>query len=107
MGIITIKDSRTYQKVFTQGSFQADRLLVLYRRPNRTGESRFGFAVSRKLGGAVVRNRVRRRLKEICRRHQAVFPAGYDYVVIARPPAVEAEYRALEGSLLKLAGSLR
>lgn len=107
MGIITIKRNRDYRQVFARGRRKSDRLLVVYRLPNETGTYRFGVTVSRKLGGAVVRNRVRRRLKEICRLNPEAFASGYDYVIVARPPAAECDYRALAGSLLKLVGNIK
>lgn len=102
MGIITIKDNRDYRRVFARGRFKSNRLLVLYRMANETGGRRFGVTVSKKLGGAVVRNRVRRRLKEVCRLNPEAFPPGYDYVVVARSAAAESDYRTLTDSLLKL-----
>jgi ribonuclease P protein component len=107
MGIITIKKNREFRQVFARGRYSSDRLLVVYRAANGSGRRRFGVTVSRKLGGAVVRNRVRRRLKEICRLNQEVFPSGYDYVIVARPPAAECDHQVLAGSLLKLVGSLK
>lgn len=107
MGIITIKKNRDYRQVFTRGRYRSDRLLVLYRMANGTGGRRFGITVSRKLGGAVVRNRVRRRLKEICRLNPEAFPSGYDYVIVARPPAAECDHRVLTDSLLQLVGNIK
>ncbi len=64
--------------------------------PNGLAEPRLGFTVTKKLGSAVIRNRIRRRLREAAR---LVFPdgavAGYDYVAIARPQALTAEFGAL------------
>lgn len=74
---------------------------------NAAGEARLGLTVTKKLGGAVVRNRIRRRLRAAARE---VFPAcatpGVDYVLIARPPALKRNYRSLlddmERALLRL-----
>lgn len=64
--------------------------------------SRLGLAVSRKVGKAVVRNRVRRRLKEIFRLHQAQFPGGgWDLVIVPRPVAAERDYATLRAELLR------
>jgi len=70
---------------------------------HRAPQSRFGFTVSRKVGGAVVRNRVRRRLREIVRVHRAQFPAGQCFVIVARPEAAEADFDTLKGDLLAVA----
>lgn len=74
-------------------------------RPERTAEggevhgSRFGFTVSKKVGKAVVRNRLRRRLKAAARELLPSTRAEFDYVVIARPPATERPYADLKADL--------
>ena len=65
--------------------------------------SRFGFTVSKKVGGAVVRNRVRRRLKEIIRLNRHAFPQRHCFVIIARPEAAQADYTSLQHDLLNIA----
>ncbi|MGZ5001926.1 MAG: ribonuclease P protein component [Chthoniobacterales bacterium] len=64
---------------------------------------RTGLVTSKRLGGAVVRNRVRRRLREIVRRHQHEMRRGIWFVIIARPAAARASYAALEDEYLRLA----
>ena len=81
----------------------ADGLLVLYARKNRTDGNRVGITVSKKLGHAVVRNRTRRRLREVYRLNEQRFLPGYDIVVVARTRAVEAPFDALTASYLALA----
>jgi len=68
-----------------------------------SGASRAGFITSRRLGSAVIRNRVRRRLREVVRRHQHALCDDFWIVVIARPDATKASYRALEDEWLRLA----
>ena len=77
--------------------------LVLYAKPNRLGINRVGITVSKKLGHAVVRNRVRRRLREVYRLNEALFSPGWDIVVVARSRCVEAEFSALTKAYLELA----
>ncbi len=88
----------------------AHPLLVLYAAPNDGGPSRSGFVIGRRVGKAVVRNRVKRRLREALRaRYPAVVP-GVDLVWIARPPSATADFRALDAAvaqLLQRAGLLR
>ena len=85
-------------------SGQADSYLVLYARKNRLGCNRVGITVSKKLGHAVVRNRTRRRLREVYRLNEEKFSPGWDIVVVARSRAVEAPFSALTRSYLNLAG---
>jgi len=62
-------------------------------------DTRFGFAIGRRNGGAVVRNRVRRRLREALRVMAPSFQPGWDVLIIARPALVEADHDALVGAL--------
>ena len=61
--------------------------------------TRFGLSTGRRLGGAVVRNRVRRRLREVLRVMAPSFHPGWDVLIIARPAIVEADHDALVGAL--------
>ena len=81
----------------------ADGLLVLYARKNRTDGNRVGVTVSKKLGKAHVRNRTRRRIREVYRLNEEKFQPGWDIVVVARTRAVEAPFEKLTASYLTLA----
>jgi len=86
--------------VYNGGKSWAGKEIVLRALPNALEASRFGFVVSRRLGKAVIRNRVKRRLREIAR--QTPVQPGWDIVVIARVPAAEADYKSLERSVRML-----
>ena len=80
---------------------------TLWSTSARTGGgNRLGVTVSTKLGHAVVRNRVRRRLREIFRLNQGGLAQGYDMILVARTRAVGAEYRELERAFLSVCGKL-
>lgn len=76
--------------------------LALFVRDNEVGRLRVGFAVSRRLGNAVVRNRVKRRLRELVRSVDGDGLSGQDVVIVARPPAADASYEALRKELSDL-----
>lgn len=82
---------------------QANSCLVLYARKNRTDTNRVGITVSKKLGKAVIRNRVRRRIREAYRLNEEKFLPGWDIVIVARSRAVEVSFQKLSESLLSLA----
>ena len=84
-------------------SGQANGYLVLYARPNRLGINRIGITAGKKLGHAVVRNRVRRRLREVYRLNEDKFTPGWDIVVVARSRCVGADFGKLTSAYLSLA----
>ena len=84
-------------------SGQANGYLVLYARPNRLGINRVGITAGKKLGHAVVRNRVRRRLREVYRLNEDKFTPGWDIVVVARSRCIDADFRKLTAAYLSLA----
>ena len=82
------------------GSSWSDRLLVLIIHSNDLQTSRFGFPVGRRVGKAVVRNRIKRRLREAARLAQV--QEGWDLVVIARKEASTADFHRLRQSMMNL-----
>ncbi len=83
---------RAYQRVFEQGEKLVGPLFVLYVLPTSASHSRLGLAVSKRLGKAVVRNRIKRYLRETFRQHKAALVIPCDVVVVARHGAVSVSY---------------
>ena len=98
----SLKKSHIFRRLYTTKGV-ANAYLVLYDRPNRSDRSQIGFTVSKKLGHAVVRNRTRRRLREIYRLHEAQFTPGWDIVVVALTRSVDATFGKLTHAFLSLA----
>ena len=89
---VTIKENRTFRRIYNRGKSAVTPHLVLYVRPNGQRRNRLGVTVSTKLGGAVVRNRARRRLREVYRLAQPNLKQGYDLVLVARARSVNGPY---------------
>ena len=85
-----------------EGTVRSHSLLLLRIRWTGLEETRFGLSTGRKLGGAVVRNRVRRRLREALRVMAPSFQPGWDVLIIARPPVIGADFRTVAGTLQDL-----
>lgn len=98
----SLKLNHIFQRLY-HSSGHANGLLVLYARKNRTSTNRIGITVSRKLGKAHIRNRMRRRLREIYRLNEELFLSGWDIVVVARTKAVFADFDTLTQAYLQLA----
>lgn len=98
-----IKKNKEYRQIYNEGISLANRYAVVFVLKNKLGHNRFGFTVSKKIGKAVERNRVRRRLKEICRKHESLFTDGYDYVFIARKGIEELNYKSIVDCVENLA----
>ena len=98
----SLKLNHIFQRLY-KTSGQANGHLVLYARKNRTGTNRVGITVSKKLGKANVRNRVRRRLREVYRLNEDKFQSGWDIVIVARTRAIHAPFEKLTESYLNAA----
>lgn len=103
---ISLKQNHLFRRLYAKGHSCANRYLVLYCRKNGQHCNRIGYTVSAKLGHAVVRNRIRRRLREVYRLHEEQFRSGYDIVVVVRFRALGASFSTLTESYLSLAGKL-
>ena len=97
-----LKLNHIFQRLYHSGG-HANSYLVLYARQNRADTNRVGITVSKKLGHAVVRNRVRRRLREVYRLNEEKFSPGWDIVVVARTKAIHADFEKLTDAYLQLA----
>ena len=103
---VSLKENRVFRRLYAKGKSAVGPAMVLYCRKNGGKENRLGFTVGTKLGCAVVRNRVRRRLREIYRLNEEKRRPGYDIVVVARVRAVHSRYDQLERQFLSLADKL-
>lgn len=95
-----------FHRVYQEGRVLKSPLLVIHWLPSNDN-TRIGFSVSRKLGKAVVRNRVKRRLREAVRQLGGDIPSGVDMVISARVSAKDASFFALQDVLSNLLRRLR
>ena len=99
---VTVKQNSDFRRIYRRGRSAVSGGVVVYCLKNRQGMSRLGVTVSTKLGHAVVRNRVRRRFRELYRLHKPEMQPGYDVILVARGRAVRSTYQQLDETYLHL-----
>jgi ribonuclease P protein component len=98
--ILRLAKREDFNKVYRYGKSVANHQFVLYYLPQPKLEHfRLGVSVSKKIGNAVVRNRLRRMMKEIVRLKKEQMTPQFDYILIARKPSAEMDYQAMEKSI--------
>jgi len=101
-----LTDSSEFERVYRQGTAFRGRLFSVHAFPNELGTPRLGLSVSRRVGNAVTRNAVRRKLREVFHSTIGRVPEGLDLVVSARPPAAEATFEELNQEFLRALGKI-
>ena len=102
----SLKENYEFRRLYAKGKNAASPFIAVYYRRRKGEKNRLGFTVGKKIGIAVVRNRTRRRLREIYRLHEGELGRGYDIVIVARTRAATATYRQLDDSFVKLMDKL-
>jgi len=102
----SIKQNYEFRRIYSSGKSAATGLIAVYCRRNRRGVSQLGITVGTKVGKAVVRNKVRRRLREIYRHREGAIRRGQDIVIVARAKSRYATYRELERDFCRMMDKL-
>lgn len=98
----SLKKNDDFRRVYRQKNSIANKLFILYIKKNDLDYSRAGFTVSKKIGKAVVRNKVKRRMREVYRLKEKNIVKGYDLVLVARERCSEATYKEIESGILHI-----
>ena len=99
---VSLKQNHEFRRLYQKGKSAVSPFFAIYCRRTGRPQSRLGITTGVKLGNAVKRNRVRRRIRELYRSKEDRFSSGYDIVVVARTRAIFARYSELERSFLRL-----
>ena len=103
---VTLKENYEFRRMYQKGASVAGGCMVVYCRKNKMGRNRLGLTASVKLGHAVVRNRARRRLREVYRLHLDELAVGWDIILVARSRTVTASWKELNDTFLRLCRKL-
>ena len=99
---VTLKENYEFRRTYQKGVSAVSPVMVLYCRKNRLGRNRLGLVSSTKLGHAVVRNRCRRRLREVYRLEKPQLKTGYDIILVARSRTATASWPELQKQFRRL-----
>ena len=102
MALQRLKKNWEFKRVYRNGRTVVSRNIVLYYCPNGHEYNRIGFSISKKVGKSVIRNRIRRVYKEAFKAVDKYLVKGYDIILIARKPAVDASFRQASKELYNL-----
>lgn len=97
-----VRDNQRFQEIRRHGQSVSNKHLVLCVLPNELPYSRFGFSVSSRIGNAVERNRIKRRLREAMRLRMDTLQPGWDIVFIAKYPIRSADFREMDAACARL-----
>lgn len=103
---VTLKQNYEFRRLYQKGASSAGNCMVLYCRKNKLGHNRLGLTASVKLGHAVVRNRARRRLREVYRLNSSRLSTGWDIILVARSRTVTVSWKELNDTFLRLCRKL-
>ena len=97
--IVSLKKNHEFRRLYQKGKSAVTPCFAVYCQKNRRKLSRLGITTGAKVGKAVERNRIRRRVRDIYRRARPRMIPGYDLVIVARTRAAQARYREMEQQL--------
>lgn len=98
-----LKNNRDFQRVYSKKKTEGNKTFILFYKKNNLKNKRVGFVITKKIGKANVRNKIKRRLREIYRENFDLLKEGYDYVFVVKSQAVDLSYQDLNKSFRHIA----
>lgn len=99
MPLESLRNTKEFHRVYKRGKSVVNRFVVMYWLPNKLGVNRIGISVSKKVGNAVTRNRVKRLIREVYRVNGEGIRQGYDIVFVARVRTNQATYQDIKRAM--------
>jgi ribonuclease P protein component len=99
---LKLKKNYEFKKVYNEGRYYVEKYVVMYMVMNNSASNRVGFSVSKKVGNSVVRNKVKRLMKEVFRHNAVNIKLGYDMVFTARVGSGSAAYSDIEKNITSI-----
>ena len=100
--IETIKDQKLFNNIIKKGKFKKDTYFVIYYIKKEEVQNNYGIAISKKVGNAVTRNKLKRQTRAIIDKHRNLFKNNHNYIIMIRKSCANTEFKILEQSLINL-----
>ena len=100
--IETIKDRRLFTDIIKTGKYQKGKYFIIYSKPNNDNNTRFGIAVSKSLGKAVVRNYYKRIYRDIIDRNKLLFKNGQNYIIMIKSASLSTKFETINKTMKEL-----
>lgn len=100
--VYSLRKNEDFKKIYKSGKNYWNRNLILYVRKNDLDYNRVGYSITKKVGNSVVRNKIRRRMKEIYRLNLLNIKEGYDFIFIPKKNVTDISYQELESAMLHI-----
>ena len=97
-----VKEHKDFDNIINTGKYKKGKYFVIYNKDNNLDIKRFGIAVSKKNGSAVIRNRMKRITREILNKNKNMFKNSNDYIIIVKRNALDYNFNALEEDILNI-----
>lgn len=97
-----LRSNMEFKKVYKNGKNYWNRNLILYVKKNDLGYSRVGYSITKKIGNSVVRNKIRRQMKEIYRLKFNLIKSNYDLIFIPKKNVVDISFKELESAMIHI-----
>lgn len=97
-----LKKNYEFKKVYNEGKYYVEKYVVMYMNPNSSNFNRVGFSASKKVGKSVIRNKIKRRMKEAYRKFADSTKVGFDIIFTARVGSGSADYSKIENNIVSI-----
>ena len=97
-----VKDNKKFNNIIANGSVVKNKYFVLYYNKVSEYELKFGIAVGKKVGNAVIRNKYKRKIRSIVDNNKLIFKKGYNYIIIVKKESLSLDHQALNDNLVQL-----
>ena len=97
-----VKEHEDFNNIINTGRYKKGKFFVIYNKDNNLDHNRYGIAVSKKNGNAVIRNKLKRQARMILTTNKNMFKNNFDYIIIIKRNAVSVDYKELEEDLLNI-----